>query len=406
MSITGPSSEVVEGSDAVFTVTLDNLADEVVTVRWSALPHRQMDNAEFSDYGNGEGTGSFTIPANTRSQTFAVPINDDNLAEPAEGLVITLGVISAPGFRSDAIASSNRQQAQAIIAASDPITVSLSDPATVEEGSETADYTVSLSGGTPIVNVAVDYATADDTAEAGSDYTATSGTLTFTPADHADKTFTVQTTDDTVKEGAEAFTVTLSNAVGGGQTIVLGTSSSTTEITEGAGATLSVSASSLAEDASATDITVTATLDGDTPLTSDVTFSITLGGTAGSGDYSASSLSSITITAGESSGSGTLTITPTDDAIVEGDETITVSGSTSGIDTSPVDITITDNDTATVSISGPSEVVEASTHNYYVTLSAPIAGEISVAYEVRADSATAGNVDYSYYWHSWQQAAS
>ena len=74
------------------------------------------------------------------------------------------------------------------IAASDPITVSLSGPASVEEGSETADYTVSLSGGTPTADLTVDYATADGTAEAGSDYTAKSGTLTFTAADHADKT--------------------------------------------------------------------------------------------------------------------------------------------------------------------------------------------------------------------------
>ena len=289
------------------------------------------------------------------------------------------------------------REARATIAASDPITVSLSGPASVEEGSESADYTVSLSGGTPIANLTVDYATADDTAEAGSDYTAKSGALTFTPADHADKTFTVQTTDDTVKDGDETFTVALSNAVGGGGPApTLGTSSVTTRITEGVTATLSVNTTSLAEDASATDITVTATLDGDTPLTSDVTFSITLGGTAGSGDYSASSLSSITITAGESSGSGTLTITPTDDAIVEGDETITVFGSASGIDTSPADITITDNDTATLSISGPSEVVEAGSYYYYVTLSAPIAKRISVAYEVRVGSATAENVDYSY----------
>ena len=41
-------------------------------------------------------------------------------------------------------------------------------------------YTVSLSGGTLTADLTVSYATADGTAVAGSDYTDTSGTLTFT----------------------------------------------------------------------------------------------------------------------------------------------------------------------------------------------------------------------------------
>ena len=61
--------------------------------------------------------------------------------------------------------------------------------------------------------VSVDYATADDTATAGADYTATSGTLTFAPGETA-KTVTVALLDDAIDEGKEKFKLRLSNPQG------------------------------------------------------------------------------------------------------------------------------------------------------------------------------------------------
>ena len=58
--------------------------------------------------------------------------------------------------------------------------------------------------------VTVDYATADGTAKAGSDYTATSGKLTFAAGETA-KTVTVKVLSDTVTEGVENFSLKLSN---------------------------------------------------------------------------------------------------------------------------------------------------------------------------------------------------
>ena len=59
----------------------------------------------------------------------------------------------------------------------------------------------------------VDYATADGTAAAGADYTATSGTLTFA-AGETTKTVSVPILDDSHDEGEETFTLRLSNATG------------------------------------------------------------------------------------------------------------------------------------------------------------------------------------------------
>ena len=60
--------------------------------------------------------------------------------------------------------------------------------------------------------VSVDYETSDGTATAGEDYTASSGTLTFTAGDTT-KDVTVDITNDHIDEADENFKITLSNAV-------------------------------------------------------------------------------------------------------------------------------------------------------------------------------------------------
>ena len=61
----------------------------------------------------------------------------------------------------------------------------------------------------------VDYATENGTATAGTDYTATSGTLTFAPGETA-KTVEVPVADDTVSDDGETLTLALSNPSGAG----------------------------------------------------------------------------------------------------------------------------------------------------------------------------------------------
>ena len=72
-------------------------------------------------------------------------------------------------------------------------------------------FTVTLANRTPL-RVSVAYATADGTATAGSDYTATSGTLVFAPGETS-KTIAVPILGDTAFEPDETFTLTLSNPV-------------------------------------------------------------------------------------------------------------------------------------------------------------------------------------------------
>ena len=65
----------------------------------------------------------------------------------------------------------------------------------------------------PVESMTVDYATSDGTATAGSDYTATSGTLTFTAGQKV-KYIQVPITNDMVADSGETVTLTLSNPSG------------------------------------------------------------------------------------------------------------------------------------------------------------------------------------------------
>ena len=73
-------------------------------------------------------------------------------------------------------------------------------------------FTVSRTDTTAAVSVS--YATADNTAVASEDYTATSGTLSFAIGEGS-KTITVPTRQNNIYEELEDFSVNLSNPTGG-----------------------------------------------------------------------------------------------------------------------------------------------------------------------------------------------
>ena len=82
---------------------------------------------------------------------------------------------------------------------------------TVNESAGTVTITVTISTTVSSV-VTVNYATSNGTAIAGSDYTATTGSLTF-PVGILSKTFTIPILNDLITESTETFTVTLTDPV-------------------------------------------------------------------------------------------------------------------------------------------------------------------------------------------------
>ena len=381
-----------------------------VTVAWSAIS--SGDTAVAADLSTD--SESVTFPANSdagATQTISIPITDDGLSETAETFSISLGADS--GDESEIVwVKSTASSATATIAASDPITVSITGPTTVSEGDETSDYTVSLSGGTPTADLTVNYATADTpaegTAKAGEDYTAKGGTLTFTPADYADKTFTVQTTEDILAENAEDFTVSISSPSGGGDptpSLDAGNKSVTTTITDDdalllspsvpTDIELSVNPASVNEGDGETAFIVTATNNAGVTRAEAVTIQLVLTGSAmaGSGaDYTAPAQASVTIPANQNSGTGTLTLTLIDDNLKEGDETIEVGGTSGDLNIGSALITVVDDDSPYLSISGPSDpVAEGGSATFTVTLSKSVAADVTVAWSAEAGTATAAD---------------
>jgi hypothetical protein len=94
----------------------------------------------------------------------------------------------------------------------------------VAEGGLTATITVNRVNGTQGA-VEVNYATSNGTATASSDYTAASGTLSWSDAEGGAKTFTVPIIDDSDVEGDETVNLSLSSPTGGA---TLGTPSTAT----------------------------------------------------------------------------------------------------------------------------------------------------------------------------------
>ena len=115
---------------------------------------------------------------------------------------------------------------------------------------------------------------------------------------------------------------------------------------------LSIEPSRVAEDAGDTAMTVTAAFSNANTYASDTTVAVTVGGNADGAspgsDYSAVSSFEVTIPAGKTSAGKAFTLSPVDDTLVEGDETISVSGTNAGLTVSPDQIALADDDGAPV----------------------------------------------------------
>jgi uncharacterized delta-60 repeat protein len=151
--------------------------------------------------------GTLTFLPGETSKSFFVPIIDDLVVEPTETVNLIL--------RNPSGGAPLGGQNTAVLRIIDDDTVlEFSEPVfSANEDGTNAVVTVRRSG-VITNNAAVGYFTADGGAVAGQDYVATNGTLQFGPGELT-KTILIALRDDTLFEGDEAFTVALTNAVGG-----------------------------------------------------------------------------------------------------------------------------------------------------------------------------------------------
>jgi hypothetical protein len=187
--------------NATFTVSLSPASGQQVTVDYATADNTAVAGTDYQ-----AASGPLTFSAGTTTQPVTVVVNGDLLDEQDETFFVNLSnpvnATIADGEGQGTITDDDAPPAISI----DDVTVIEGDSGTVN-----AVFTVSLSAASG-QEVKVDYATADGTALAGTDYQAGSGIVTFA-AGITTQPVTVVVNGDTSDEPDETLFVNLSNPV-------------------------------------------------------------------------------------------------------------------------------------------------------------------------------------------------
>jgi hypothetical protein len=192
---------------ATFTVSLSNASTQTITVNFatangSATATTGSATAG-SDYVATSGTLTFTPGQLTRP--INVTVNGDTVVEPNETFNVNLsGAVNATIADNQGVGTITNDDAQPSISINN---VSLNEG---NSGTTTAIFTVSLSKAST-QTITVNFATANNTAIAGTHYVSTSGTVTFSPGTTM-RPINVLVNGDTFNEPSFIFHVNLSAA--------------------------------------------------------------------------------------------------------------------------------------------------------------------------------------------------
>ncbi|MFN1543577.1 Calx-beta domain-containing protein [Vibrio owensii] len=417
-------------TDTVVSMTLaDGTADGGVDYTDTQVTITYADNSTEIVAVNPDGSFDVTVPANDTTYSITVSTTDDDLFEgpetftlngatavqttPAEGIGTIVDDGSGPGPDPD--------DDRPTVASISSTTVNEGDPATL-------DVTMSNASTTDTV---VSMTLADGTADGGVDYTNTQVTVTYAdnstevvavnpdgsfdvtvPANDTTYSITVSTTDDDLFEGSETFTLSGATAVqttpaeGTGTIVDDGSgpgpdpdddrptvaSVSSTTVNEGDPATLDVTMSN----ASTTDTVVSMTLsdgtaDGGVDYT-DTQVTITYADNS-TEVVAVNPDGSFDVTVPAMDTTFSVTMETLNDDIYEGDETFTLSGSTS-VQTTPAVGTVTIDDEAdrpSVADITDIQVTEGEDATFNVTLSNASTVAILVSMSLLDGTALAGD---------------
>ena len=202
-------------SNMSFGVTLNQVALTDVIVTFSLT---DVTTESGSDYTMPSNL-TVTIPAGQLTGTFVVPIIGD---EAPEGTLTEVPVKRVETFSVNIVSATvatvvDNEKTRTGEIVNDDATFRVLPGATVLEGNsgkQNLVFSVELSDAVflPGTEYSVDFATSDALAIKAQDYIATTGTLTFTANGPRTLTVTVEVIGDTVSEGDETLTLTLTNA--------------------------------------------------------------------------------------------------------------------------------------------------------------------------------------------------
>lgn len=300
-----------------FLVTLNGAAPNLSTVTVQYSTANGTATEVDPDYVGANGTLTFS-PFGSMTQCIYVDVLGDTKPELDETFFVNL--MNASGAVID------DGQGLGTILNDDGPDVTINDVTLAEGNSGTTafNFTVSLSAPAGASGVTVNYASANGTATAGSDYTSVSGTLSFAPGESM-KTVTVNVNGDTLWEPNETFFVNLTNAAYAEITDAQGQGMITNDDPLPA---LSINDVSQNEgDAGTTSFTFTVTKTNDSSQTVTVDYA-TAAGTATAGGSCAAGVDYVTKSGSLSFAPGemskTVTVNGCGDTTLEGDETFFV----------------------------------------------------------------------------------
>lgn len=193
-------AENVASGTATVAVVLSGTSTQTITVNYTASDDTATGGTDYTAV-----SGTLSYAAGDTIKTFTIPVSDDGFAEGSEIIDLELSNATNANLGTPSTAT------LAILDDDAPDVAFSSATYNVAEGTPTATIEAILSG-TSATTITVNYATSDDTAIAGTDYTATSGTLTFAAGDTSE-TFTVSVIDDITVESDETVSLTLSNPI-------------------------------------------------------------------------------------------------------------------------------------------------------------------------------------------------
>lgn len=310
----GPPALIVTDASAAegdgsmgFLVLLTSGSTSAVTVDYATVSGSALGGNDYT-----ATSGSLTFTSGQTSKSVSVPVVQDALSEDTETFTLDLSNASgAPITAPQGASSITDDDADPVFAVDD---VSITEGAA---GTASATFTVTLSTAAGR-ETAVDVATSDGTATAGTDYTSTSGSLTFAPGETS-QNFAVAVAGDLFFEGDEAFAVTLSSPVNAdlGDAAGVGTIADD-DLTPG----VSVDDVSVMEGTGGTTTaTFTVSLSNPSAFASSVDWGTTDGSAIGGVDFLSGS-GAVSFAVGETV--STFAVTVQADSLDEADETFTV----------------------------------------------------------------------------------
>ena len=206
-------ASVAEGEEIVFEVTQTPGSWLIHGYRYLALVRIRDSGGVLGRVGlvpSRRGGGNYWMDFDGNHGTVRLPTRANGRI--GEGGTVTLTLHSIADKRVAGRRLIEPYTATVVVTDNEPPGLWVDD-AEANEADGTMDFRVHLTGAYSDP-VTVDYATADHTATAGSDYTARSDTLTFAPGQTV-KTVTVPILPDTVADDGERFVLTLGNPSGG-----------------------------------------------------------------------------------------------------------------------------------------------------------------------------------------------